>query len=63
MKPKLRAAPDADGRPTRFILTAGHVSDDIGAAALLGSQTKANWLRAERGYDADWFWETLKDKG
>ncbi len=24
---------------------------------------KAKWLRADRGYDADWFRETLVDKG
>jgi len=34
-----------------------------GAAALLGSLPKAGWLLADRGYDADWFREALKDKG
>ena len=28
---------------------------DVGAAALLGSLPKAEWLLADRGYDADWF--------
>ena len=39
------------------------VSDYTGAAALLGSLPKAEWLLADRGYDADWFREALKDKG
>ena len=34
-----------------------------GAAALLGSLPKAEWLLADRGYDADWFREALQDKG
>ena len=34
-----------------------------GAAALLGSLPGAEWLIADRGYDADWFREALKDKG
>jgi transposase len=34
-----------------------------GAAALLSSLPAAEWLIADRGYDADWFREALKDKG
>ena len=44
-------------------MTAGQVSDYIGAAALLGSLPPPEWLLADRGYDADWFREALKDKG
>ena len=44
-------------------MTAGQVSDDTGTAALLGSLPAAEWLIADRGYDADWFREALKDKG
>ena len=44
-------------------MTAGQVSDYIVAAALLGSLPAAEWLLADRGYDADWFREALKDKG
>ena len=40
-----------------------HRSDYTGAAALLGSLPKAEWLLADRGYDADWFRDALKDKG
>ncbi len=54
---------DADGRPLRFFMTAGQVSDYTSAAALLGSLPAAEWLIADRGYDADWFREALKDKG
>ena len=44
-------------------MTAGQVSDYTGAAALLGSLPAAEWLIADRGYDAHWFREALKDKG
>jgi transposase len=44
-------------------MTAGQVSDYAGAATLLGSLPKAEWLLADRGYDADWFRDALKDKG
>lgn len=39
----------------------GTVNDYSGAAALLGSLPK--WLLAHRGYDADWFKDTLKAIG
>lgn len=54
MNTKLLAVTDADGRPLRFFITAGHVSDYAGAAALLGGLPKAEWLLADRSYDADW---------
>ena len=44
-------------------MTVGQVSNDTGAAALLGSLPKAEWLLADRGYGADWFREGLKEKG
>ncbi|MFT5344265.1 MAG: transposase, partial [Paracoccaceae bacterium] len=46
---------DALGRPIRLFLTAGNLSDYIGARALMSSLPKANWLLSDRGYDADWF--------
>ncbi len=49
---KLHAVTDAKGRPLRFFMTAGQVSDYTGAAALLGSLPAADWLLADRGYDA-----------
>lgn len=44
MNTKLHAVTDADGRPIRFFMTAGQVSDYSGAAALLGSLPAAEWL-------------------
>ena len=63
MNTKLHAVTDAEGRPLSFFMTAGQVSDYTGAAALLCSLPAAEWLLADRGYDADWFREALKDKG
>ena len=54
---------DAKGRPLKFFMTAGQVSDYTGAAALPGSLPGAEWLIADRGYDADRFREALEDKG
>jgi len=60
---KLHAVTDARGRPLRFFMTAGQVSDCTGAAALLNRLPAAEWLIADRGYDADWLREALKGKG
>ena len=54
---------DTSGRPIRFFITAGQVSDYTGEAALMNSLPRAEWLLADRGYDADWFREALIDKG
>ncbi len=53
MNTKLHAVTDSNGRPISFFMTAGQVSDYIGAAALLDELPKAQWLLADRGYDAD----------
>ena len=53
---------DALGRPVRLFLTGGNVSDYIGARALLSSLPDADWLLADRGYDADWFRNALEDR-
>ena len=63
MNTKLHAVTDAKGRPIRFFISAGQVSDYNGAAALLDSLPKADWFLADRGYDADWLREALEDKG
>ncbi len=64
-------AVDTSGRPIRFFITAGplsamqaspagqRVSDHTGAAALMNTLPDADWLLADRGYDADWF----RDRG
>ena len=63
MNTKLHAVTDANGRPLSFFMTAGQVSDYIGAAALLDELPKAQWLLGDRGYDADWFRDALQKKG
>ena len=63
MNTKLHAVTDANGRPLSFFMTAGQVSDYIGAAALLDELPKAQWLLGDRGYDADWFRDALQEKG
>ena len=63
MNTKLHAVADAKGRPIGFYMSAGQISDHTSAAALLGSLPRADWLLADRGYDADRFREALKDKG
>jgi len=45
-----------------MFLSAGNVSDYIGARALLSSLPDAKWLLADRGYDADWFRNALKER-
>ena len=39
------------------------MSDYIGARALCDSLPDVDWLLGDRGYDANWFREALKDKG
>ena len=63
MNTKLHAVTDANGRPISFFMTAGQVSDYTGAAALLDTLPKAQWMLADRGYDADWFRDALQEKG
>ena len=63
MNTKLHAICDSLGRPLNLFVTAGEVSDYIGARALCDSLPDVDWLLGDRGYDADWFRETLRDKG
>ncbi|PIL19577.1 transposase IS4 [Puniceibacterium antarcticum] len=63
MNTKLYAICDSQGRPLDLFVTSGQVSEHIGARALLSSLHKVDWLLGDRGYDADWFREALKDKG
>ncbi|BAU38479.1 transposase [Acetobacter pasteurianus NBRC 101655] len=63
MNTKLHAVTDQNGRPLSFFMTAGQVSDYTGAAALLDSLPMAQWMLADRGYDADWFRDALEEKG
>ena len=61
MNTKLHAICDSQGRPLNLFVTAGQVSDYIGARALVSSLPKVDWLLGDRGYGADWFREALKD--
>jgi transposase len=63
MNTKLHAICDSQGRPLNLFVTDGQVSDYIGARALVSGLPKVDWLLGDRGYDADWFREALKDKG
>lgn len=62
MNSKLHAVADVKGRNIRLHITAGQISDYTGAAALIETLPKIDWLLADRGYDADWFRKRLKDK-
>lgn len=49
MNTKLHAITDTNGRPIRFFMTAGQVSDYTGAAALLGGLPRAeHWMLSGR---------------
>jgi transposase len=63
MNTKLRAICDSQRRPLDLFVTAGRVSDCIGARALLSSLPDVDWPLGDRGYDAGWFRVALKDKG
>ena len=54
---------NGEWRPLNLFVTAGQVSDYIGARALLSSLPDGDWLLGDHGHDADWFIEPLKDKG
>jgi IS5 family transposase len=60
---QLHAVTDAEGRPIRFFITAGQISDYIAAVAVLGGLPKPEWLLADRGYDADWFQRYVERQG
>lgn len=63
MNTKLHAICDSQRRPLNPFVTAGQVSDYLGARALLSSVPDVDCLLGDRGYDADWFREALQDKG
>jgi len=57
----LHAICDGQRRPLNLFVTAGQVSDYIGARALLSSLPVVDWLLGGRGYDVDWFREAFKN--
>jgi transposase len=60
---KLHTVCDGLGRPVRLLLTAGNVSDMVGAGELLKDLPEANYLLADKGYDAHWFRARLRQRG
>lgn len=60
---KLHAICDSKIHPISLFVSAGQVRDYIGARAPLSSLPVFEWLLGDRGYDADWFREALKNKG
>ncbi len=62
MNSKLHAICDSEGRPRRLFLTAGQVSDFIGAAAFLSTLPPSKALLEDKGYDADWLRAALDDR-
>ncbi len=63
MNKKLHAVTDANGRPIGFFVTAGQVSDYMGAAAWLDDLPKAQWMLADRGYNPDRFRDAWQEQG
>ena len=63
MNNKLHAICDGQGRPIGLFVTAGRVSDYIGARVLLCGPPNVKWLLGDRGDDADSFRAALQDKG
>jgi len=54
---------DGLGRPLTFFPSPGQMSDVRGGLALLKALPPGKVLLADKGYDADWFRESLQHKG
>lgn len=63
MNTKLPAIYDSKRPPINLLVSAGQVSDYIGARALLNGLPNADGLLSDRSYDADWFREAPRNKG
>ncbi len=63
MNTKLHAITNWNAHLLSFFMTAGQISDYTGVTALLDSFPKAQWMLADRSYDADWFRKALEEKG
>jgi putative transposase len=46
----------------RLLLTAENVNDIVGAGELLGDLPEAEYLLGDKGYDAEWFREGLRQR-
>ena len=60
---KLHAVCDGLGRPVALLLSGGQMSDYEGARALLEHLPSCKHMLGDRGYDANWFRQGLKNKG
>ena len=63
MATKLHAICDSQESSLNLFATAGQASACSGARAMIHSLPKHDWQLGDCGYDADWFHETLRDKG
>ncbi len=60
---KIHALVDADGRPIRLKLTAGHAYDGRSAADMFETLGSRQILLADRAYDRDGLRQSLKERG
>ena len=59
MNTKLHANYDSQGRPLNLVVSAGHVSDYVGARALCSSLPDVDWLLGELPVLRRWFEQPL----
>jgi transposase len=60
---KIHAVVDSSGLPVRLALTTGEAHDNRLAAKLLSRLTSGSMLLADRGYDADWIRDLVRQHG
>ena len=62
MNSKLHAVCDGRGRPLVMLLSEGQMRDYKGADLMICAFPKAKTLLGDKGYDADWFRQALKER-
>ena len=60
---KIHAVVDADGLPVQLAITTGQAHDNRLCSVLLKGMKPRTMLLADRGYDADWIRELVRQKG
>ena len=60
---KIHAVVDSSGLPVRLVLTTGEAHDNRLAAKLLSRLKSGAMLLADRGYDADWIRDLVRQHG
>jgi len=60
---KIHAMVDTNGLPVRLALTAGEAHDNRLAGRLLSRLKSGTMLLADRGYDADWIRDLVRQRG